>query len=110
MRRQVAVYWRPTGSDRSGQPTYASPIEIPCRWEDVSEQFMTAQQETSLSNAKVYPDRELALTGLLRKGALASTPTATRSAPLNKPGVYEIRKIGGLPNLRNTETLYEVWL
>src|SRR5690554_523382 len=102
MRKQKAVYWEPTGRvDRNGNPVFEDPVEIDCRWEDVSELFLDENGNQQVSKAKVYVDRDVKLRGYLKLGEIYGIS----EGPLKYSDVHTIRRFERLPNLRNTETL-----
>ena len=115
MRKQTCVYW-PPGSDETGgvdyddygQPLYASPYVISCRWEDVIQEFVDAKDETVFSQAIVYVDRDVKLRGVLMLGTLSDV--SDMDNPKENEGAWEIRRFDKLPNLRNTEFLRTVYL
>lgn len=108
MRKQSAVYWPLDALDAFGQPTWGTPVEIECRWEDSNEQIMLPNGETIMSRATVYVDRDTPEGGLLMLGELSSS--VDEDDPKKNAGVWEIRKFDKLPNFRNTEFLRTVYL
>ena len=77
MRKQTCVYWAFASSDSAGedyddfgQPQWSSPIEILCRWENVSEEFVDAKGTRQVSRSKVYVDRDVRVGELLMLGEL----------------------------------------
>ncbi len=111
MMRQRAVYWEPTGVDRFGQPLWAAPIEISCRWVDKEIQFTftstagaktNAKSELFQSKALVYVDRDLLLHGHLMLGELNSDVTAD---PRENAGAWEILGWKKTPDLKAREFL-----
>tara|TARA_A100000171_G_scaffold53079_1_gene76363 strand:- start:43868 stop:44191 length:324 start_codon:yes stop_codon:yes gene_type:complete len=107
MRKQTAVYWRRTTADRYGSFSYATPLEISCRWEDRVEEVTTALNEKKLARSVVYVDRVMYPGDKLMLGEQESD---TPDDPDALPGAYEIMRFDQLPNLRNTETLYTAYL
>lgn len=103
MLKQKAVYWAPTGTDRFGKKSYATGIEIKCRWEDVTEQFLDQQGQMVISKAKVYVDRDVVIFGFLWLGTLAEATSTTD--PLKNKGAREIQAFAKLPNLKAREFL-----
>jgi hypothetical protein len=89
--------------DETGDPQYAAPVEIDCRWDDEQVEFLTPNGEKQISNARVMVDREVVLGGLLRRGTLDSVLHYTR--PFDNSGTYEIRLLRNIDNIRATETL-----
>ncbi len=116
MRKQTAVYWALLGEDSAGvvdyddhgQPQYTDPVEIECRWESVTVEFLDAQGTRQLSNAVVYPGEDLDLGGVLMLGEL--TDITDDDIPKENDDAWEIRKFEKLPTLRNTEILRTVYL
>jgi hypothetical protein len=103
MRKQTAVWWAVASIDSHGKEVYASPVQIKCRWEDVSVQFLDAQGEIQMSNAVVYTDRITPTKGVLMEGKLADI-----TDPVNikeNEGAWEIRRFDKLPTLNNKEVL-----
>lgn len=108
MRKQQAVWWsRNPTPDQSGNHTFAAPVEIKCRWEDIVKQFRDSQGEMQLSSALVYVDREMELGDRLMKGEM---PTDVEADPMEEPLAFEIKRFEKLPNLRNKETLLTAYL
>jgi hypothetical protein len=103
----VATYWAPGVNDGFGNLDFSgvTPVAIACRWQDVSELARDAQGQEFTSQAIVYPDQELAVTGYLVRGdaTLSSDPRAV-------PDAREIRNVGGSPSLSGDEVLFKVTL
>lgn len=116
MRKQTAVYWPPESSesagddfDNYGQPQVSlSPVQIMCRWEDVTEEFIDVAGTRQLSRARVYVDRDVEVGGILMLGELADIADATNIK--ENDGAWEIRRFEKLPNLKATEFLRTVFL
>ena len=116
MRKQTAVYWALLGADSAGvvdyddygQPQYTDPVEIACRWEEVTVEFLDAQGTRQISNASVYVDRDVDLGGVLMLGEL--TDITDDDIPKENDNAWEIRRYEKMPNLRNTEFLRTVYL
>lgn len=113
MLKQRAAYWDPsTQTDDFGNPVFSTPAEIKCRWEDVHENFMDDEGNQTVSNAKVYVDRDLQPRGYLRRLKEASELGGVREelqdldeSPLNNEEVYTIRKFEKLPDRKADEFL-----
>ncbi len=108
MRKQKAVWWaRNATADRYGSYTFAAPIEISCRWDDVGEEYVNPKGETVVSRSVVYPDRVLRTGDMLRAGVIESDepadPTAVDTA-------FEVQRFDTTPNFRATENLYTAYL
>lgn len=105
MRKQTAVYWAPGAFDNYGRPLALPPIQIACRWDDANEQYLDKNGNMQMSQAIVYPDRQLAFGGILWKGLITGIVSGS---PFNNPYAWEIAKLQAIPNFRNTEILYIV--
>lgn len=110
MRKQWAMYFPIERIDRYGKPVHSKePIEIKCRWDEVSEEFVNEQGQTVLSAAKVYPDRILEKGGLLWQGTaveFALVPwNKNTTPPSDLDDVYPIRQFQRIPNLKAKEFL-----
>lgn len=110
MRRQTCVYWG-LASDESGgiaiddygQPQHTDPIELECRWEDVSEEFIDSKGTRQLSKAKVYVESDVVMGGILMLG---TEDDITNLVDIREnEGAWEIRGFGKLPNFKATEFL-----
>lgn len=108
MRRQIAVLWKQGDLDNQGQPSYAAPVEISCRWEDVQEGFLDSGMQKQMSRAVVYVDRDVSPEDVLMLGALDSGVVVDE--PFENAGAYAVRAFNKLPNLKNTEYLLTAYL
>ena len=105
--KQTLVYWPYTGADLFGQPSYGSPVQMTCRWDDMVKQVYHVDGSPVFSKVELITRTRLQPKGLVWKGTLVAF-----SAPLRpdvSTGVLEIIAASSTPNLRNTETLYEAW-
>lgn len=103
MRKQTAVYWALSSIDEFGKNIYISPVEISVRWEDVSEQFLDADGNTVMSNARAYTDRDIILGSILMLGLLTDITDAINIK--ENTGAWEVRRFDKTPNLKATEFL-----
>lgn len=107
MRKQAAVWWSQTSPDARGIFGYSDPVQILCRWEDRAERYLDSKRQERVSRSLVYVDRLMRVGDRLMLGDLDSnTPENPRSSNV----VFEIQSIAVVPNLRNTETLYQAYL
>lgn len=107
MLKQTAIYWAPSGTDRYGQPEWAAPIEIQCRWEDVTENMQKADGETFQTKATVYVSQDVAVNGMLKQGDLVSS---TNPNPRLESNTREIAQFDKLPTLKATKFLRTAYL
>lgn len=70
MRKQKAVWWRKVAANRFGVVTWANPVEIACRWTDISEQVLDPKGEVFVSRSFVYVDRYISIGDRIRLGTL----------------------------------------
>lgn len=111
----MAVYWPLASSDSGGiayddygQPILTDPIEISCRWEDVSEEFIDKKGTRQISHAKVYPDQDVDVGGILMLG---TEDDITDSVNIKEnDDAWEIKRFDKLPNLKATEFLRTAFL
>jgi hypothetical protein len=95
---QTAVYWGTPVKDGYGGFTFASPVEIACRWEDRIGQFTSNKGEQIYSKATVYVLQDLEEDGWLFLGTLADiTGEADIGAPKEIDNAYEIKRFDKLP-------------
>ncbi len=112
MLRQKAVYWALDSDDNFdnfGQPQYANPVEIKCRWVIKTVEFLGPQGTQELSNAVVYVGQDVKVGGVLMLGELTDIDSSL-TVPKQNEETYEIRRFEKLPNLRTTQFLRTVFL
>ncbi len=98
---QTAVYWGNPKPDGYGGQTFATPIEIKCRWDDVNELFINKDGEEKTSSAKVLVTQDLDKNGWLFLGALADLDSSM--TPENMDDVYRIMKIQKTSLFKSTD-------
>ena len=109
LRTETAVYWEPSAPDGYGRRSFATAIEIKCRWEDRAECMVDAVGTEFVSLARVYPDREIALNGRLYRGTLASITVSTTD-PINVEGAFTIRSRHRSQNPNGSIVVHKVYL
>lgn len=107
MRKQKAVWWKRLSADRFGNFTWADPIEIDCRWDDTTEEFLNPQGVIETSRAVVYVDRLMSVGDRLKRGEMDSE---TPDNPLSIQDAFAIRRFDQNPNFRATENLLTAFL
>lgn len=107
---QTCVYWSPAGVNGFGEPLYADPVELACRWEDKQELFRDKEGQEVVSSAVVYPESTVVLGGYLFLGDLADLSSAEEDDPRIVSNAKEIRSTGASPNLKGTQWVYKAWL
>ena len=113
--KQTAVYW-PLASEESGgvdfgeygQPQFASPMEIDCRWDDEIRNIVDAEGTMKVSKAEVMVSVDVDLGGLLMLGMLDDI--TDEENPRENAGAEEIIAFEKNPNFRATEFLRVAYL
>ena len=108
MRKQTAVWWSSTGVDGYGRPTWTTPVEVDCRWEDVVQEFVNKDGEERFSRSIVYVDRDMKVGDVLMLGELDSG--VDEDDPKANDGAWEVSRFAKLPNLKAIEFLRECYL
>lgn len=106
----TCVYWPPNDPpvDNYGQPAYGTAVELDCRWEDVTIEYLSANGTREMSRAMVMVESDVVVGGVLFNGELTDLDDAT--TPKNNNGAWEIKRFDKTPNLRYTEYLREAYL
>ena len=102
--RQVATYWAFVSLDQFSKATFAAPVQLLCRWQDVAVLFKDSQGQQRTSSAIVYPEYSLGLKGYVKRGEDSTLD------PVGLTGAYEILQNGDSPNLSGTATLNKVFV
>lgn len=108
MRKQSAVLWLATGPDAYGATQFATPVQIKCRWEARTVEFLDSTGAKVLSNAVVYVDRNAPVGSVLMLGTLTDAQDVTK--PKDNVGAYEVRRFEDLPDLRARKHLLTAYL
>lgn len=113
--KQKAVYWAPgseetggTDYDDYGKPLYSSPVEIDCRWDDITEEIVMSDGSRDLSRAQVIVDRVVKIRGVLWLGNLVDVTDS--NDPKNNDDAYEIRRVDQNPDVDGREILVRAFL
>ncbi len=107
---QKCVYWAPIGADSFGRPTFASPVQKICRWEDKIAETIDADGNEVLSNATVYLSDDVLVGGALFNGAMQDLGSSFPPNIKNDRRVREIISKGRVPNLKGTQFLTSAML
>ena len=106
--KQKAIWWDHDGGfDEFGDPTYAAPVEIDCRWEDVAEEFINPDGDKEVSRSKLIVDRDMKVKDMLKLGELDST---IETDPKDNLDVWEVRLWGKVPDFKGRRYVREVYL
>ena len=88
------TYWQNLGTDGWGDRSFAAPVVLMCRWEEIAEKFLMYDGEQKVSKAVVYIPQLLAIGDYLYRGLTSQVN------PTVLPGAYEIKQIMEIPDLR----------
>ena len=91
--KQTITLWSFNGLDNTGDPAFASTVQISGRWEDRTEKFVNARGEETRSRSRVYLDQDVNLGDYLFLGTDA---TADPTGVVAAFAVQDFRKI---PNI-----------
>lgn len=108
MRQQIACYWPLIGYDQFSQPLYGEIVELRVRWDDSAVQFNDPEGQQLVSSAIVYPGIPIEIGSLFIPVSLNLVTDI--DVPRNNDNVFEVKQLAATPNLRNTATLYTVYL
>jgi hypothetical protein len=104
MRKQQAVWWGQTDApDSFGVPRLNVPVQILCRWDDETVEFIGKDGTPQVSKAVVYVDRDMQIGDILWLGSIANI--ATSQAPRVNAGWVEIKGWKKNPNFKASEFL-----
>jgi hypothetical protein len=99
---QVAVYWGSPVDDGMGGYTFSSPIEIPYRWEEMSQLVADNKGDAITSRACIYVTQDLDEEGMLYLGSLDDLNSDTELDPKSVDGAYFIKRFEKSPALGST--------
>lgn len=80
--KQDAILWSRTGTDASGQPSWAAPTGVKAHWEDETQEFLAPNGERRQIVAKVWISVDVGPGDMLSLGTynVITTPTNPRLA------------------------------
>jgi hypothetical protein len=108
VQKDTMVYWAYTGADRYGQPTYAAPVQMTCRWDEAIKQVFAEDGSPVFSKIELITQSRLQPKGMVRKGTVASLTSPT--VPKSNTGVHEVIMVEETPMLKTRSvTLFEAY-
>lgn len=108
--KDQAVYWGTPTVDGYGGLTFATPVEVDCRWEEIQELFVDVTGKSVLSKSVVYSASDFDFDGYLYNGDLDDLSAAQKANPKLVAAAYPIRGKSSIPSLNNMDTVRKVWL
>jgi len=116
--KQVCVYWGSPTEDGFGGKTFADPVEIYCRWEDMHQIVTDAKGAEITSRALVFVLQDVDEEGMLFLGTLETLyddyATDSSAGGINSPetieGAYVIKRFQKTPDLKGAGYLRKAYL
>jgi hypothetical protein len=96
---QTAVYWGTPVPDGYGGMTYAEPVEIKVRWEDVSRTVSDRDGKEIYSKATVLLQQNVDIEGYLYLGTLDSLLSTN---PMEVDTAFQIVGVSRIPMVKST--------
>ncbi len=110
--KQTMLYWRKTGSDTYGKPTYVSPAILSIRWEDKQQEIITTDGRKVLSKGYILLGTPLAVGSLVFLGLMTdwlAMPTYPAIPTVNQGG-REVILVKTTPDIKAQSYIYEAYL
>ena len=103
--KQTLTLWSHDGTFSAyGDPAFGNPQEIAGRYEYRTELFITAKGDQSQSRAIAYTTNAVHVDDYLYNGSSSTANPETVS------GADQVRRVDGVPDVKNSTTLYKVFL
>lgn len=100
---QTAVYWGNPTPDGYGKMTYDAPVEIACRWDNVSKLITAANGDQIVCSAIILVTQDVDNQGMLYLGTLDDLDSAQEADPSTVEGAYEIKRFDKTPMIFETD-------
>lgn len=97
---QTAVYWGNPTSDGYGGYTWDDPVELDCRWTQVTRLVKDANGKEVVSGASVQVDQDVDLDGYLFLGDLDDLDSSEEADPTTVSGAYKILAFDKTPTVK----------
>lgn len=101
---QTLTYWPPGEDDRYGKHQSGAPVQLPCRWEDRTDEIQGKEGQQVTSRSRVFVEGDVDIDGYLYLG------TSNAPDPSQVDGAYEIQAKAHQPDLRNVRELTVLYL
>jgi hypothetical protein len=104
---QDGVWWKKTGADTYGNPTFDEGTEIKVRWDGKVQEFIDQTTGTkTVSVAVVYVDRDVGVGDVISLGEI---PEDAVLNPKLLPNAVTVKTFSKSPNLKCSEFLRTVY-
>ena len=105
---QTAVYWGPGTPDGEGGRVWPDPVEIDCRWDEVTKLVVSGQTsgkpgEEVVAHATVLVNIDLKYGGFLFLGDLDDLGSAEEENPMTVSGAHRIIRWEKIPMVFETD-------
>lgn len=90
---QTATLWVSGTLDGYGNPSFAAPVQIPCRWEGKTEKLINGDGSEVVSRARVFLAQDV------KEGDYLYLGTAVGANPKVVIGAYAVRVFAKVPAL-----------
>lgn len=108
--KQIAVYWGSPNETGDGGKTFADPIEIDCRWEDIKQVVLDAKGNEITSRALIFVLQDVDEEGMLYLGILDDLDSAEAEDPMSIDTAYVIKRFQKTPSLDGSGYLRKAYL
>jgi hypothetical protein len=114
----TCVYWQSLGEDGNGGKIFADPIELNCRWENISQVVTDNKGAEISSRALVFITQDIEEEGMLYHGTLEelydSHATDSSAGEVDNPmtidGAFIIKRFQKTPSLDGLSFLRKAYL
>jgi hypothetical protein len=108
---QQMVYWQKTGSDSYGKPAYASPVQVPVRWEDRINESIMPDGRRVLYRNYILIATPLVVGSWVFLGTLQDLQNIPGypNPPTNNQGGREIKEVNITPDIKAQSYVYEAY-
>jgi len=96
---QTAVYWGSPTNDGYGGFTWATPVEISCRWVDSTRVISDNRGREMVSRAEVQVGQDVDEQGMLYLGSLSDLSEDQKSDPTLVNNAYQIMRLDKVPTM-----------
>lgn len=104
---QKAVYWAPGSMNEFGILSFATAIELDCRWDDKASVILNQEGENINSTSQIISLTDMAVRGWLFEGELTDLPS-DYSDPRMVDGAKEIARFDVIPSLSDPDTQVKI--
>lgn len=95
--KQTAVYWGNPDPDGFGGCTFDDPVEIICRWDDVTKVISDGKGNVIISRAVVMVAQDVDEEGMLFLGTLDDLDSGQEDNPKSVSGAFTIKQVNKIP-------------